>query len=180
MTMINQPAASMQRTFDDVDDQPPILPSIGQVNGATIHSLRQSKGLSYDDLAEVAKISDTDIMAIENGVLQPSNEAIIAIAHKLGVSPEDIAKSPETAVVEIATEPTPENEPEPSEEPELPNPKGWRELADTEQRIRALAARKAADVLREYSGNGIFSSGGAKSVSPRDVITLAQWIVYGQ
>jgi transcriptional regulator with XRE-family HTH domain len=179
MTMINQPA-SMQRTFDDVDDapeQPPILPSIGQVSGVTIHSLRQSLGLSYDDLAEVAKISDTDIMAIENGVLQPSNEAIIAIAHKLGVPPEDIAKSPETAVVETETE----NEPEPSGETALPpNYKSWSKLADTEQKLRAHAARKAADVLREYAGRNVFGGGGAKSVDPRAVITLAQWIVYGQ
>lgn len=178
MTMIDKPVTAT----DTEPETPPILPSIGQVNGVKIHTLRQSKGLTYNDLAEAVGLSDEDVMGIESGVLQPPNEAIIAIAHKLGVPTEAIAKSPETAVAETENVPfdAAEEETVPEPEPELPNPKSWSKLADTEQKLRAHAARKAADILREYGGHGVFSSGGTKSVAPRDVITLAQWIVYGQ
>jgi hypothetical protein len=90
-------------------------------------------------------------------------------------APEDAVKSPE-----IAQEPT-EDVAEVTE-PELPipdKPGGWKQVADVEQRLRLFAAQKSADILREYGGSGVFSSGSTKSVNPVDVITLAQWIVYG-
>jgi len=64
--------------------------------------------------------------------------------------------------------------------PEIPDkPGGWKQVADVEQRLRLYAAQKSADILREYGGSGVFSTGSTKSVNPVDVITLAQWIVYG-
>jgi transcriptional regulator with XRE-family HTH domain len=183
MTMINKESTEPTETSEPEE---PILPSIGQVDGKQIHFLRQARGLSYDEFIKATGLSHDEILAIENGVLQPSNHVIRTIANALGkpveallVGAEEVEELSETEqpasmhrVIDI------EDDDDPAEVDVVAPARGWKS-ASNEQRQRLYAAQKAADILREFSGDGVFSTGGSKSINPVDVITLAQWIVYG-
>jgi transcriptional regulator with XRE-family HTH domain len=157
------------------------------IDGEKVQRFRQERGISYEALVDGVGISADDIHAIESGVLLPDSQTINRIARQLGVATTDILDRSEPA--EIAVD-VPEDAAEVTdtgddvqtsvEEFEIPTkPGGWKQVADVEQRLRLYAARASADILREFGGSGPFSSGGGKSVNPVDVITLAQWIVYG-
>lgn len=152
-----------------LDTPAPTLPR-WEVDGTVIQRLRQAQGKSYDDVIRNIGISHDDILAIEDGLLQPPAEVIDRLARRLEVSTIDILKHVE------------ESGPEPDLDDDVVIPEragGWAEVADAEQRLRLYAARKAAEILRETGSSGVFSNGGMRAIDPERVILLAQWIVYG-
>lgn len=66
--------------------------------GPKVKTLRQSKGMTLDQLAETARSSKSYIWALENREVppQPSAEKIFAIAAALGVTPEYLLSDAET------------------------------------------------------------------------------------
>jgi transcriptional regulator with XRE-family HTH domain len=76
--------------------------------GCKIKSLRQSKRMTLDQLAETARSSKSYIWALENREVppQPSADKIFAIAAALGVTPEflltDRQAEPDDAVIDEA------------------------------------------------------------------------------
>ena len=189
MTMIDTPP-----TKSDADNAEPILPSIGQVSPVALRTIRESRGITLDHITQMTGIPKIDLVAIESGMLQPQNRQLNLLARQLGVPVEAIVKSPESDqeptedVAEVTAEEVGEVEYLDgtreigviNDHPEIPeHTGGWKVTADAEQRQRLYAAQKSADILREYGGSGVFNSGGTKSVNPVDVVTLAQWIVYG-
>ena len=60
--------------------------------GLRIRSLRKSKKLSQEDLAEKAELHPTYIGGVERGERNPSFESILRIASALGVSPSQLFK----------------------------------------------------------------------------------------
>jgi transcriptional regulator with XRE-family HTH domain len=66
--------------------------------GPKIKTLRQSKGMTLDQLAETARSSKSYIWALENREVppQPSAEKIFAIAAALGVTPEFLLTDEQT------------------------------------------------------------------------------------
>jgi transcriptional regulator with XRE-family HTH domain len=79
-----------------------------QISGCKIKTLRQSKRMTLDQLAEIAQSSKSYIWALENREVppQPSADKIFAIAAALGVTPEflltDRQADPDEAVVDEA------------------------------------------------------------------------------
>ena len=55
-----------------------------------VREIRQSKGLSIRQLAELSGVSKTNISAIENNQIMPTVYTLCCLAIALGVDPSDL------------------------------------------------------------------------------------------
>jgi len=60
--------------------------------GRTIMEARSRCGISQEQLAEAIDSTNVYISLLENGQRQPSLNAVILIAHQLGVRPDELVK----------------------------------------------------------------------------------------
>jgi transcriptional regulator with XRE-family HTH domain len=61
-------------------------PNLPAIIAHNLKRLREKRGLSQQDLADLAKVQQGTVSAIENQIRSPSMTMIAALAHALGVS----------------------------------------------------------------------------------------------